>query len=163
MNTSFQPKKNQTRNQSSSLRTPGYVDSMKFFKQLKKTSMAFRLSEFAENLFVYQYSRCNDIWQMWLLWFMISSVLMAAPERNKTYRGTCYWRKHSWPIRSSLMLNRPKPVALYTCKYLIIHSPQGFSGIIYNTGWGTLPDCLRCSLQVLKEWMMMNRHWNFTI
>ena len=23
------------------------------------------------------------------------------------------------------------------CKYLIIHSPQGFSGIIYNTGWGT--------------------------
>ena len=38
------------------------------------------------------------------------------------------------------------------CKYLIIHSPQGFSGIIYNTGWGTLPDCLRCSLQVMKEW-----------
>ena len=37
------------------------------------------------------------------------------------------------------------------CNYLIIHSPQGFSGIIYNTGWGTLPDCLRCSLQVLKE------------
>ena len=36
-------------------------------------------------------------------------------------------------------------------KYLIIHSPQGFSGIIYNTGWGTLPDCLRCSLQVMKE------------
>ena len=27
-------------------------------------------------------------------------------------------------------------------KYLIIHSPHGFSGIIYNTGWGTLPDCL---------------------
>ena len=39
----------------------------------------------------------------------------------------------------------------HNCKYLIIHSPQGFSGIIYNTGWGTLPDCLRCSLQVLKE------------
>ena len=37
------------------------------------------------------------------------------------------------------------------CKYLIIHSPQGFSGIIYNTVWGTLPDCLRCSLQVVKE------------
>ena len=36
-------------------------------------------------------------------------------------------------------------------KYLIIHFPQGFSGIIYNTGWGTLPDCLRCSLQVMKE------------
>ena len=27
-------------------------------------------------------------------------------------------------------------------KYLIIHSPQGFSGINYNTGWGTLPECL---------------------
>ena len=37
------------------------------------------------------------------------------------------------------------------CKYLIIHSPQGFSGIIYNTGRGTLPDCLRCSLQVMKK------------
>ena len=37
------------------------------------------------------------------------------------------------------------------CKHHIIHSPQGFSGIIYNTGWGTLPDCLRCSLQVMKE------------
>ena len=41
------------------------------------------------------------------------------------------------------------------CKYHIIHFPQGFSGIIYNTGWGTLPDCLRCSLQVMKEWVMM--------
>ena len=41
------------------------------------------------------------------------------------------------------------------CKYHIIRSPQGFSGIIYNTGWGTLPDCLRCSLQVMKEWVMM--------
>ena len=37
------------------------------------------------------------------------------------------------------------------CKYLIIHSPRGLSGIIYNTGWGTLQDCLRCSLQVMKE------------
>ena len=34
------------------------------------------------------------------------------------------------------------------CKCHIIHFPQGFSGIIYNTGWGTLPDCLTCSLQV---------------
>ena len=51
------------------------------------------------------------------------------------------------------------------CKYHIIHSPQGFLGIIYNTrspvwapdntGWGTLPDSLRCSLQVMKEWVMM--------
>ena len=40
---------------------------------------------------------------------------------------------------------------IVNCKYLIIHSPQVFSGIIYNTGWGTLPDCLGCSLQVLKE------------
>ena len=43
---------------------------------------------------------------------------------------------------------------IVNCKYLII-SPQGFSGMIYNTGWGTLPDCLRCSLQVMKEWVMM--------
>ena len=40
---------------------------------------------------------------------------------------------------------------LVNCKHHIIHSPQGFSGIIYNTDWGTLPDCLRCSLQVMKE------------
>ena len=40
-------------------------------------------------------------------------------------------------------------------RYLVIHSPQGFSGIIYNTGWGTLPDCLRCSLLVMKGWVMM--------
>ena len=25
-------------------------------------------------------------------------------------------------------------------EWSIVHSPQGFSGIIYNTGWGTLPD-----------------------
>ena len=41
------------------------------------------------------------------------------------------------------------------CKYLIIHSPQGFLGIIYNTGWGTLPECLTCSLKVMKEWVVM--------
>ena len=29
------------------------------------------------------------------------------------------------------------------CKYHIIHSPLGFSGIIYNTGWGTLPRLLK--------------------
>ena len=30
---------------------------------------------------------------------------------------------------------------------------QAFSGIIYNTGWGTLPDCLRYRLQVMKAGM----------
>ena len=35
-------------------------------------------------------------------------------------------------------------------RYLVIYSPRSFSGIIYHTGWGTLPDCLRCSLQVMK-------------
>ena len=40
---------------------------------------------------------------------------------------------------------------IVNCKYLIMHSNQDFSGIIYNTGWGTLPDCLRCSLQVMKK------------
>ena len=34
---------------------------------------------------------------------------------------------------------------------LIGVTTQGFSGIIYNTGWRTLPDCLRCSSQVMKE------------
>ena len=29
------------------------------------------------------------------------------------------------------------------CNYLIIHSPQGFSGIIYNTGWGTFARLLK--------------------
>ena len=24
--------------------------------------------------------------------------------------------------------------------------PEGFSGIVYNTGWGTSPDCLRACL-----------------
>ena len=28
-----------------------------------------------------------------------------------------------------------KQCSTVNCKYLIIHSPQGFSGIIYNTGW----------------------------
>ena len=51
--------------------------------------------------------------------------------------------------------NEPLGCKYLNCKYLIIHSPQSFSGIIYNTGWGTLPDFLRCSLQVLKEWVMM--------
>ena len=39
--------------------------------------------------------------------------------------------------------------------YLVIHSPQGFSGIIYNTGWRTFLDWLQCSLQVMKGWVMM--------
>ena len=63
-------------------------------------------------------------------------------------------------INSLTMRNNKKnevqnPVCKCKCKYLIIHSPKSFSGIIYNTGWGTLPDCLRCSLQVLKERVMM--------
>ena len=37
---------------------------------------------------------------------------------------------------------------IVNCKYFIIHSPQGFSGVIYNTGCGTLPGCLGCNLQV---------------
>ena len=49
---------------------------------------------------------------------------------------------------------KTEPVSMY-CKYHIIHSPQGFSGIIYNTGWGTLSDCLTCSLRVIKERVMM--------
>ena len=51
--------------------------------------------------------------------------------------------------------NSREIVSVVNCKCLIIHSPQGFSEIIYNTGWGTLPDCLRCSLQVVKEWLMI--------
>ena len=39
--------------------------------------------------------------------------------------------------------------------YVWTCSLQGFSGIIYNTDWGTLPDCLRCSLQVMKELVKM--------
>ena len=46
------------------------------------------------------------------------------------------------------------------CKYHIIHSPHGFSGIIYNTGWGL---CLRCSLQVRKEWVMMSRYMSVKV
>ena len=40
------------------------------------------------------------------------------------------------------------------CEYLTIHSPQVLSGTIYNTGWGTLPDFLRYSLQVMMERVM---------
>ena len=32
------------------------------------------------------------------------------------------------------------------CKYLIIHSPQGFSGIIYNTGLGDFARLLKVQL-----------------
>jgi len=42
-------------------------------------------------------------------------------------------------------------IVIVNCDYFIIHSRQGFSGIIYNTGWGTLPDCLGCSLQIMNE------------
>ena len=42
-------------------------------------------------------------------------------------------------------------IVIVNCEYFIIHSPQGFSGIIYNTGWRTLPHCLRCSLQIMNE------------
>ena len=49
------------------------------------------------------------------------------------------------------------------CKYHIIHSTQRFSGIIYNTGWRTLPDCLRCSLQVMKEWVMMTPYMSVKV
>ena len=54
-----------------------------------------------------------------------------------------------WFRNNKMTLNPEK--FKYKCKHHIIHSPHGFSGIIYNTGWGTLPDCLRCSLQVVKE------------
>ena len=54
-----------------------------------------------------------------------------------------------WFCNNKITLNPEK--CKYKCKHHIIHSPRGFSGIIYNTGWGTLPDCLRCSLQVMKE------------
>ena len=37
----------------------------------------------------------------------------------------------------------PTHVNVNKCKYLIIHSPQGFSGIIYNTGWGTFARLLK--------------------
>ena len=42
-------------------------------------------------------------------------------------------------------------IVIVNCEYFIIHSLQGFSGIIYNTGWGTLPDWLWCSLQIMNE------------
>ena len=42
-------------------------------------------------------------------------------------------------------------IVIVNCEYFIIHSRQGFSGIIYITGWRTLPDCLWCSLQIMNE------------
>ena len=42
-------------------------------------------------------------------------------------------------------------IVIVNCEYFIIHSHQGFSGIIYITGWRTLPDCLWCSLQIMNE------------
>ena len=63
---------------------------------------------------------------------------------NKELGVVCEWFHNN-----KITLNPEK--CKYQCKHHIIHSPRGFSGIIYNTGWGTLPDCLRCSLQVVKE------------
>ena len=34
---------------------------------------------------------------------------------------------------------------------LIFHSPQGFSGIIYNSGWETFPRLLMVQLQVMRN------------
>ena len=65
-----------------------------------------------------------------------------------------YFENHVWVhVKYALLTNRE--MKMVNCKYLIIHSLQGFSGIIYNTGLGTLPDCSRCSLQVIKEWVRM--------
>ena len=50
---------------------------------------------------------------------------------------------------------QPRLIVNFLCLLALILVPQGFSGIIYNIGSGTLPDCLRCSLQVMKEWIMM--------
>ena len=70
-------------------------------------------------------------------------------EKNK--RSGCWWSQNQ-----RMAQNYGAESCKY-CKYHIIHSPQGFSGIIYNSGWQTLPDCLRlrCRLQVMKEWVMM--------
>ena len=78
--------------------------------------------------------------------FLVVFLLLPSDVLFCSFPFVWVFRWSSWMICSIVNCN---------CKYLIIHYPQGFSGIIYNTGWGTLPDCLRCSLQVLKEWVMM--------
>ena len=81
-------------------------------------------------------------------------------EPGTGYEKVCILRLqinvfHEKKWKSSQKLELNGFVCKCKCKYLIIHSPQGFSGIIYNTGWGTLPNCLRCSLQVMKDWVMI--------
>ena len=72
--------------------------------------------------------------------------LMQGPGRAKRSRWSGTQREQRRRVNVF-----PQCIAIVNCKYLIIHSPQGFSGMIYNAGWGTLPDCFRCSLQVMKE------------
>ena len=82
--------------------------------------------------------------------------------------------KFTSTINHRFLTNQNARTMWCECKYHIIHSPQGFSGIIYNTGWGILPDCLTCSLQVMKKWVMMPpyylsyfikdyRHWKIVV
>ena len=74
---------------------------------------------------------------------------ISAPLKAKHFIGQL------WQLMTASNVGARTKLQIANCKYLIIHSPQGFPGIIHNTGWGTLPDCLGCSLQVLKEWVMM--------
>ena len=45
---------------------------------------------------------------------------------------------------------------------LIFHSPQGFSGIIYNSGWGTFARLLMVQLQVMRNECWVPPMWMWT-
>ena len=95
----------------------------------------------------------NQRWQ--------GSLVTATLQDEKVSGSACFWWLTEWKSSPTHTITRMFELweqllatrlnVSQCCKYLIIHSPQSFSGIIYNTGWGILPDCLRCSLQVLKE------------
>ena len=66
---------------------------------------------------------------------------------RKTEMNECHQRPYRYGHWLPLVVGKngacaeTENVCKCKCKYHIIHSPQGFLGIIYNTGWGTLPDC----------------------
>jgi len=68
---------------------------------------------------------------------IFDNVWLVAPRKFKTCCGLC-------TLKAKNSIKRSKPDT--NTNTFIIHSPQGFSGIIYNTMWGTFPDCLWRSL-----------------
>ena len=72
----------------------------------------------------------------------VSNILLQSSQVKRTVVYAEIWKDDYYTGIDEQESVWVECVNVNVCKYHIIHSPHGFSGIIYNTGWGTLPDCL---------------------